>query len=262
MEQERTPPRSGARLLSGTGLRVAVVTPYCDEPEATLRRSHESVLSQTHACAHILVADGGGAPFVKGWSAQHIVLGERHSDFGDTPRAVGSLSAIGQGFDAIAYLDADNWYEPDHIATMVDLHRATGAPVCVAARTLRRLDGSLLSTGGERGEGVDFVDTSCLFLTAEALRVAPMWALIPRETHAIGDRMVWGAILALKLRTARSDRPTVHYRTSFRVHYEERGEVAPPGAKSNQHVRDALVWWRGRSPEELAKFRARLGLPR
>ena len=243
-------------------LRVAVVTPYCDEPEETLRRCHESVLAQTHPCAHVLVADGDGAPFVKGWRAQHIVLGQRHSDLGDTPRAAGSLSAIGQGFDAIAYLDADNWYEPDHVATMIDLHRTTGAAVCVARRTLRRLDGSLLSATGDPGEGVDFVDTNCLFLMAEALRVAPMWALIPREAHAIGDRVVWGAILALKLRAARSDRPTVCYRTSFRAHYVERGEAPPPGAKDNQHVRAALAWWSGRSPEELSQIRRRLGLSR
>src|SRR3990172_6396080 len=104
----------GRENLEGP-MRVAVITPYYKAREDWLTRCHESVRAQTHPATHILVADGTPESYVDGWEAQHIVLMKNHGDFGDTPRAVGSVSAIGQGFDAIAYLDADNWYAPEHI---------------------------------------------------------------------------------------------------------------------------------------------------
>ena len=33
-----------------------------------------------------------------------------HGDIGSTPRLIGSYHAIGLGVDAVAFLDADNWY--------------------------------------------------------------------------------------------------------------------------------------------------------
>lgn len=229
----------------GPALRVAVITPYCNESEALLDACHRSVLAQTYPCTHILVADGAPAPFVRAWAAQHIVLPRRHADAGDTPRAIASLSAIAQGFDAITYLDGDNWYDPEHIATMIALHLKAGASVCVASRSLHRLDGSVLFSGGERNDGVEHVDTNCLFLTSAAFRVIPVWSLMPRRLHPIGDRIVWSAVRALGYRVARWTTPTVRYRTAFRVHYEEKGEVPPPGAKDNAHILEALAWWRG-----------------
>lgn len=243
-------------------LRVAVVTPYHREPPEQLAQCHESVRSQTHTSTHIIVADGHPSPIVDGWDAEHIVLPRAHANFGDTPRSVGSLSAIAQGFDAIAYLDADNWYEPDHIATMLTLHRESGAAVCVAARTLRRLDGSLLDARGEPSDGVSHVDTNCLFLTVSAFSLAPVWGLVPAALRAIDDRILWSAILGLGVRVARWRAPTVHYRTAFRVHYEERGETAPEGAKGREHVTRALELWNGLAGYEREVVLRRLGVRR
>jgi hypothetical protein len=239
--------------------RVAVVTPYFKEAEALLAQCHESVRAQTHPCTHILVADGHPAPFVQSWAVQHIVLPRAHRDYGDTPRAIGSFSAVSQGFDAIAYLDADNWYAPDHIQAMVDLHLQARASVCVASRSLHRLDGSVLSPVGERGDGIDGVDTSCLFLTAAAYRVVPVWSLVPRRLHAIGDRVVWSAVRALGFRVARRLPATVRYRTSFRIHYEELGEAPPPGAKDHAPITAAKKWWRELPAEERELVFKRLG---
>jgi glycosyltransferase involved in cell wall biosynthesis len=241
-------------------LRVAVVTAYHREPPEQLAQCHESVRAQTHTCTHIVVADGHPSPIVDAWGAQHIVLPRAHDNYGATPRAVGSLSAIAQGFDAIAYLDADNWYEPDHLATMAALHQKSGAAVCVAARTLRRIDGSLLDASGEPGDGVSHVDTSCLFLTATAFHLAPLWGLVPPALRAIDDRIMWSAIRGSGVRVARWHAPTVSYRTTFRVHYEERGEAAPPGAKTRDHVTRALDLWSALAPYERALLLQRLGV--
>lgn len=240
-------------------LRVAVVTPYHRESEALLGECQRSVREQTYPSTHILVADGHPAPFVAGWPVQHIVLPQAHADYGDTPRAIGSLSAISQGFDAIAYLDADNWYAPDHIAAMVDLHLQARASVCVASRSLHRLDGSLLAAAGENGDGIDNVDTSCLFLTAAAYRVVPIWSLLPHNLHPIGDRILWSAIRGLGFRVARRTAPTVRYRSALRVHYEERGEAPPPGARDHAHVTEARRWWRSLGESERALVFKRFG---
>jgi glycosyltransferase involved in cell wall biosynthesis len=125
-------------------MKVAVITPYFRTPLPWLERCHQSVLLQTHPCTQIFVADGEPLAVIDQWKAQHIVLQHGHGDFGDTPLAIGSLSAIGQGFDAIAYLDSDNWYHPEHIASLVALHQQVGAAVCAANRLFCRLDGSPL----------------------------------------------------------------------------------------------------------------------
>ena len=127
-------------------MRVAVVTPYYRTPDAWLRMCHESVRAQSHTCTHILVADGVAQEIVQNFDCQHIVLSKGHADYGDTPRAIGSMSAIGQGFDAITYLDADNWYEPNHIASLLELHRSTNAEVCTSMRNFHHVNGEQLAT--------------------------------------------------------------------------------------------------------------------
>ena len=98
-------------------------------------------MRQTFPCTHIMVADGRPQAIVDRMTVQHIILPVNNRDYGDTPRGIGSVLAISQGFDAIAYLDDDNWYYPEHIETMVHLHRQSNAAVITASRNLHRLDG-------------------------------------------------------------------------------------------------------------------------
>ena len=153
-------------------MRVAVITPYYREPLGILRHCHESVRRQTHPCAHFMVADGFPSQDVAGWVVQHISLSQPHHDVGNTPRGIGALSAMNQGFDAIAFLDADNWYYPQHIEEMLCLHRKTGAAICTAARTIHRLDGSLMFPDRE-SDGDSHVDTSCFFVRDRRLPCCP-----------------------------------------------------------------------------------------
>src|SRR5271166_697694 len=108
-------------VLNAQPLKVAVVTPYHREPTEWLAQCIAGVAAQTYPCTHILVADGFPRPDLVPPAAQHIQLPRAHADNGNTPRAIGSISAIGEGFDAIAYLDADNWHEPGFIEAMVKL---------------------------------------------------------------------------------------------------------------------------------------------
>ena len=193
---------------------------------------------QSHPCTHILVADGEPDPRVDDWDAQHIVITKNLGNYGDTPRAIGSMSAIGQDFDAIAYLDADNWFLPDHIAALVALRNETGAAVCTSQRNLHRLDGTFLSACWESGRDT-FTDTNCLMLIGPARELSVAWAYVPAALHPIGDRIVWSWIAKSRWPRAHGDFRTVAYRTRYAHHYRALNESPPPGAKLAKDVRDA-----------------------
>ena len=228
-------------------MKVAVITPYYDTPEKWLQECHLSVKAQTFPCTHFIVADGKPIDVVDSWDAQHIKLPVNHADYGDTPRGVGSVVAIAQRFDAIAYLDADNWYSQDHIASMVKLQQKTGAGLVSSTRNLYRLDGTLLGKCPEV-DGEIFVDTNCYFIARSAFQIVPLWWMMEllyggkegiglgKEIHSIDDRVIWAEVKRLKLRRAHSGRATVAYRTAFRNHYLYFGEEPPAGAKSGKDI--------------------------
>jgi glycosyltransferase involved in cell wall biosynthesis len=232
-------------MSAPTPLRVAVITPYLREPLAILRYCHQSVLRQTHPCAHFMVADGHPLDEVSRWSVKHLSLPGPHHDVGNTARGLGALSAMNQGYDAVAFLDADNWYYPDHIESMVDLHRRTGAAVCTATRNIHRQDGSLMFTDNNECNGITHVDTSCYFVTRAAFELLPIWLMMPGQLGPVGDRVFWRSIVARRIPHAHFSRSTVAFRTRYEAHYASLGEPAPPGAKSNEaSTGQANRWWR------------------
>lgn len=240
--------------------RVAVITPYYREAPEVLQQCMNSVAEQTYSCTHFLVADGHPQDFAGNTDVEHIVLPRAHQDCGNVARAIGSLSAVGQGFDAIAYLDADNWYQPHHIDSLVALHRSSGAIVCTASRTIHRMDGSLMFEDLE-SDGRQHVDTNCIFLTRSAFRVISAWALMPRQFGAVGDRLVWGIIRGHQYPTAHHSEPTVAYRSQYHVHYEALGEAPPAEAKSNtESTGAAFAWWKSLSAEEQQAWSQQLGI--
>ncbi len=220
-------------------MKVAVITPYYNTPDEWLLKCHHSVIAQTHPCTHILVADGRSQTVTDALEAQHVCLPVNIGDYGDTPRGIGSVLAISQGFDAIAYLDADNWYSPEHVATLVALHQKSGAAVISSSRNLHRLDGTLLGLCPDVN-GRDFVDTNCFFLTRAAFPVVPTWWMMAPHLHAIDDRAILANIRQRNLSHAHSHVPTVAYRTAFKFHYLRFGETPPPGTKTGQEIFDVI----------------------
>ncbi len=221
-------------------VRVAVITPYFNTPDDWLRQCHDSVMAQTYPCTHFMVADGRAQSVVEEMKVQHTVLPHNYADYGDTPRGIGSVLAISQGFDAIAYLDADNWYYPNHISHMVALYNQSRADVISSARMLHRLDGSVLGPCPEV-DGEKFVDTSCYFLTRGAFSVVPVFWEMEPHLHAIDDRVIWAHVKHRQLTRQHSARETVAYRTAFIDHYRLFNEAPPPGAKTSEHINKVLL---------------------
>lgn len=213
-------------------MKVAVITPFYQPRQAWLAQCHASVRAQTHPCTHFLVSDGGGENPLKDFSGQFLLLKRNHHDYGDTPRAVATMMAIGQGFDAITYLDDDNWLYPDHVERLVTLHQQTQAPVCTCARELVDLDGTHLGSCVE-SDGVEFNDTNCYLFTRAAYSALAAWVVKPAPLRGVGhgDFYLWRLLLQTGLKRARQPQATVAYRTTWPGHYTRHQRPVPAGAK-------------------------------
>jgi glycosyltransferase involved in cell wall biosynthesis len=238
-------------------MRIAVITAFHAEPEDWLQQMGRSVRRQTWPhVQHILVGD---APKVRVQADQRSWVLELPSgcrDFGDTPRALGALYAAGLGFDAVAFLDADNWYRPDHLEQLVKLHQETGAPVLSSRRAFHRLDGSYMAECAA-SDGEVFADTNTLMLTRPAFRLLSEWALMPRTWHGVGDRVFWHAIKKSGMATAHCPEATVAYRTQHAGIYRDLGEAAPPGAVQTNAVALAARTWQQAAPTAWTKVQWR-----
>ncbi|MBF0354543.1 MAG: glycosyltransferase [Alphaproteobacteria bacterium] len=243
-------------------MRVAVITPYWREPDRVLIRCLDSVAAQTHPCTHIMVADGNPNALIDQREACiHLKLDQAHGDNGDTPRGIGAKYAIERGFDAVAFLDADNWFLPHHIERLMALQAESGAEVLVSKRSFHRADGSEILGLSEAGDAVHYADTSCLMLTGRALDIAPLWTAIPKELAPICDRIFWQMLMAHGYKMAVSPKRTVAFTTQYATHYAAVGEPPPAQAKDGQESQAAIAWWNALPLEEQERLNRNMGFP-
>lgn len=220
-------------------MKVAVVTPYFSEPEDILERCLSSVQSQSYSgTQHICVADGRPAATTLLSKVIHITI-PNSGDVGTTPRNVGMLVAMAQGADAMTFLDADCWFEPQHIERMVGVMLGYDAPVVTVARNLRRPDGSFLALDTE-SNGRTFNDTNCILLRRDAYRLLDAWIFASRGEALIHDRLFWKRVAESGLKRAHVAEATVNYTTSFAAHYLSRREQPPAGAKIIVRTQEGL----------------------
>ena len=210
-------------------MKICVVTPYYLENLEWLLQAHASVKSQTTEARHILVCDGSAPAQIPDFQGTHIVLQRNYRDYGNTPRLIGCYNAITQDADAIAFLDADNWYYPDHLRSLSALAVNTQLDVVASARMLHRLDGTPMmkcpTVDGQR-----YIDTSCLLVLKSAFRHLIAWVLEGQAMAAETDQFLWKLLRDSGARMAFVDRPTVAYRTRHQVHYDQARETVPPGS--------------------------------
>ena len=240
-------------------MRVAVVTAYHKEPEAIVRRCVESVASQSVPVTHFVVSDGFPRPFLDDLPLRHVTLGAAHGDAGDTPRAVGSMLAAREDFDAITYLDVDNYYLADHIELMCEAQASADAEVVAGTRFFVRPDNSVLPYPENDPE--QHVDTNCMFITRPAFDAVAIWGSIPKPFSIFGDRVIWAAIKARGYRRTHVSEPTIAYSMLWASAYRACGETPPPEAKDGSAaVKEALKWWRALTDAERQGYERQFGM--
>lgn len=226
--------------------RVAVATPYYQEPDAELARAIASVRAQTCGADHILVSDGFPNPLAAAPGLLHIELGVSHGDCGNTARYVAALVALARGYDAIAFLDADNWYEPKHVQRLVERQHETGATAVFSGRNIFLPDGHKVTAHDDKNESAHHVDTSCYMLTRTCEYASHLWGQMPREWGPACDRVLLAELAGQRL--ARSGNRTLNFKSSYAYHYQLAGRPIP----ENVHeVPAGLAQIFHRMPEEV-----------
>lgn len=220
--------------------RIAVITPYHREEIEVLERCHRSVLAQTIACTHFLIADGPTDPRIESWDARRISLGVGHRDNGNTPRTIGGLCAMNEGFDCVAYLDADNWFAPDHLESVMRTQREHDAHAVFSFREIVFPDGEILGRDDDEDMRHAHVDTSCIVLFRPAFRLLSMWAEMPQVYGPICDRVAFRQ-LTEAFQCAWTGRKTVYFETWYWGHFTATGKLPPANAKYLP-VRPPPVW--------------------
>lgn len=241
-------------------MKVAVVTPYHAESRAWLERCIHSVQSQSYAATHFLVADGVAQDWIDDVpGVRHIKLGAAHRDYGNTPRAIGGVLAISEGYDAICFLDADNWYEPDHVASCIAVAERTNADYVFARRRLVREDGSVMQVEYQEDVDGSHVDTNCFCLLAGAFHTLPRWALAPKPMASLFDRFYLKSLIGDGLRGAPTQCYTVMYLCTWADVYRGLGEMPPEFAKENLSSEPFVQWRKELTQSDVEHVRKLVG---
>lgn len=228
-------------------MKAAVITPYYKEDIAILRRCHLSVLEQEVTCRHFMVADGFPNEIVSGWDCEHIILSKPHEDYGNTARGIGALSAINQGYNPIFFLDADNWYTPQHTQKAIKLkEEMPDIDIAAAMRTLVLPDGTLVEPDQEDIQK-QHVDTSCMAFFDSSFFLLAMWCTMTKPLGVIGDRIVLLAISKNQLKIGWTEERTLNYSTNYRHHCIRAGKTPPEqtyslDTRSLQQFKPEQMW--------------------
>lgn len=221
--------------------RVAVITPYYKERTPTLLQCIRSVAAQKVATSHFMIADGHANPQILEEDINHVILPQSHGDNGNTARGLGSLLAAREDYEFIAYLDADNWYHPSHLSSLLELWRSTGSAVCTSFRTFHSVDGDEMLVEEPDELNLSHVDTSCFLLHRSAFKVLDVWLNMPKALSPVCDRIFLASILRRRYQVSSTRQKTVAFRSRYKEHYSAAGLPPPADAKENVG-RDAYNW--------------------
>ena len=222
-------------------MRVAVITPHYNETSAVLARCINSVQQQTYTdWQHFVMGDGKGVEALPAhwWLIPKLTY---HSlpwtgDSGNTPRLVAFALANKQGFDAVVFLDGDNWMDPEHLANMVALQQSRKSDIVTCPRRLLRSDNLEVLAAEDTidSDGKRFNDMNCYFITRPAFFVLHAFLLEPQEFGVLSDHYLWDAIVKEynSFYIPRCVQPTINYVTTYTWHYILYKQPAPPNSKA------------------------------
>jgi len=228
-----------------------VVTPYHKEERRVLERCIKSVADQSVAVDHLLIADGHALPFIDDLPVRHVRLDCEHNDAGNTPRALGCMLGISEGYKGIVVLDADNWLEPDHIESCIAAARREPCDYVVALRSFHRPDGSRMEIEDE--SITKHVDTSCFFFLEGTYALLPLWGTMPKQLSPICDRVFYSVLQSRGARMAQTGRTTVKFQVNYDHFYHALREKPPAQSKPATNMRAIQGWIDSLDDEALRK---------
>lgn len=199
--------------------KVAVVTPYYRSDVEKLMRCCDSVAAQTIPCEHILVADGEAQAVFSKYAITHMVLPSNVGNSGATPRGFGGQYAFMQGYDLVAFLDADNWFEPEHLEKAIHALEQEQADLVLAKRNIVFPDGEVLQHDDPQDAAGTHVDTNCYVFSKKCAYLMAVWTMWPKEFGVGEDRVMLKVIRSKKLKAAKISDKTVWYESNWAIHY-------------------------------------------
>lgn len=160
--------------------RVMVITPTTGKD--TVKKAVESVRNQTVKTEHLLVLDGGEVetklPLSFNGSFDFITLPENVGGNGWYGHRVYAAMPLLVNADYILFLDEDNWYEPNHVETMIAKIKSKDLMWSYSLRRICNERGEYVSDDDCESLGryptyydhnVNFVDTNCYCFRREYL---------------------------------------------------------------------------------------------
>ena len=230
------------------GADLTVVTSAYLERKEVIGRNISSVQVQD-CCSHLqhlVIWDGISnlecidQPYDTNQTNSRLKVRYNHDDYGDYIRRLGTRLAIKQNSTAVTYLDADNYWSPDHWVTVNRTRANSQKKIIISGRRL-------IHENGKETEDFtkDFFDTNTITLFGEAKKIGLLWGRYPREMSLVGDRIISKYIQKhFSNEIAYTDEATVNYRYS---------------AISPEKVASFKKWYRSNYNLNSERFKARFG---
>ena len=206
---------------------VTVITPTTGAP--CLRQALDSVKNQTYSnIQHLVVVDGQPKGRVIASEYSHIDLIDLPYSTGKDQynghRIYGAMSYIASG-DFLCFLDEDNWYEPNHIESLVDVI-SKGNQWAYSLRKIVSQEGEYICNDDCESLGKwtsvvndKFIDVNCFMVPKiPALGFSPYWyrrARHPEEQPEV-DRILSPYMMQNLPEFDTNGQYTVNYRVASR----------------------------------------------
>lgn len=243
--------------MSNSG-RFAVVTPYHKEERKILERCIDSVNQQTVPADHFLISDGFPQDWLDSVDVKHVKLDHAYRDWGNTPRCVGALLAVSESYEGIGLLDADNWYDANHVSECCSAAGSdanTPADLVIARRRIFLPDSTPVPVREEPGH----VDTSCFWFLEGSFHLLHHWMMVA-PVAPICDRIFYGMIKAHNLSVHHTNNITVNYTGDYAPFYTAVGRAPLPTTKSVVNIQAMADWVAGLSPRRRKVVHALCGV--
>jgi len=203
-------------------LSVAVVTSTIGRP--TLRKTIESVRGQTYKAVRHYVFAHGWEHHIKVETmlddyayVEGVYLPNNNGKDGLSMAPVFALAPYVVNEDVVFYLDDDNWYEPDHIESLVSLIEEHNLDWAYSLRKIVDADGTFICDDNCESLGMHFNATSHYLVDNSCYAVRT--AIARQHSHAwyvpvVSDRNFQRVLMQSRLTAGTTGKHSVNYRLS------------------------------------------------